>query len=87
VGLTGGKADPGMRAAVTNEQLKAAAHAVKQARASYDETMEARDALIRRALKQGMRPAHVAREVGLSHERISGGIAKKRRTRAKGSPG
>jgi hypothetical protein len=75
------------RGAVTNEQLKAAALAVKQARAAHDEAMEARDVLIRRALKQGMRPAHVAREVGLSHERISGGIAKKRRTRAKGSRG
>jgi hypothetical protein len=71
---------------VTDEQLKAAALNVQQARAPYDEAMQARDALIRRALKQGMTSAHIAREVELTRERISGGIAQKRRTRPKRSP-
>lgn len=55
---------------VTNEDLQAARLAVEQTRGLYDAAVEARDKLIRQAIKQGMRPAHVARHTGLTRQRI-----------------
>jgi hypothetical protein len=65
------------RAAVTNEQLQAASLAVRRTEPPYVTATQARNALIRRALKQGMRQVHVARIVGLTRARIAE-IAKKR---------
>ena len=52
--------------AVTNEDLEAARLEVERTRVRYDEALKARRQLVKRALKQGMRPAHVARHAGLS---------------------
>ncbi len=51
---------------VTNEQLDAARRAVEQTRGPYDEALKARRAVVKQALKQGMRAAHVARHAGIS---------------------
>ena len=56
--------------AVTNEDLVAARLEVERTRGPYDEALKARRALIKRALEQGMRPAHVARLAGVSRQRI-----------------
>jgi hypothetical protein len=57
-------------ATVTNEQLQAARLLVEQTRAPYDEARKARQALVKQALKQGMRPAHIARHAGLSRTAV-----------------
>jgi hypothetical protein len=54
------------RMAVTNEDLQAARLAVERTRAPYDEALKARRALVKRALKEGMRPAVAARHAGIS---------------------
>ena len=51
---------------VTNEDLQAARLEVEQARESYDDARQARNKLVRQAVRQGMKPAHVARLAGLS---------------------
>jgi hypothetical protein len=51
---------------VTNDDLQAARRAVEQARGPYDEALKARRALVRLALEQGMKPAHIARQAGLT---------------------
>jgi hypothetical protein len=63
---------------VTNEDLQAAGLAVEQAHAPYDEALKARRALVKQALGQGMRPAHVAREAGLTRS----GVAKVSKSRS-----
>ncbi len=55
---------------VTNEQLEDARLAVEQTRAPYDEALKARRALVKLALEQGMRAAHVARHAGLSRTAV-----------------
>jgi hypothetical protein len=55
---------------VTNEQLQAARLEVERTREPYNEALKARRALVERALKQGMRAAHVARHAGLSHTAV-----------------
>jgi hypothetical protein len=62
---------------VTNEDLQAARLAVEQAQAPYDEALKARRALVKRALKQAMKPAHVARHAGLTRS----GVAKVSKSR------
>jgi hypothetical protein len=56
--------------AVTNEDLQAAKLEVRRTRPPYDEALRARRELVKRALKQGMRPAHVARHVGLTRSAV-----------------
>jgi transcriptional regulator GlxA family with amidase domain len=55
---------------ITNEDLQAARLEVERTREPHDEALKARQALVKRALEQGMRPAHVARHVGLSPQRV-----------------
>ena len=57
--------------AITDEDLHAATLAVKRAEANLSAARQARHALIRQALKQGMRGAHVARQTGLSRNAVS----------------
>jgi hypothetical protein len=52
--------------AVTNEDLQAARLEVERTSAPYQSALKARRELVKQALKQGMRPAHVARHAGLS---------------------
>lgn len=59
-----------MPKAVTNEDLQAARQAVEQTHAPYDEALKARRALVKRALKQGMKPAHVARQAGVTRAAV-----------------
>jgi hypothetical protein len=56
--------------AVTNEDLQAVKLEVERTLKPHDEALKARQALVKRALKQGMRPAHVARHAGLSPQRV-----------------
>ena len=62
---------------ITNEDLQAARLAVEQAHLPYDEALKARRELARSAVRQGMKPAHVAREVGLTRSAV-GKLAKTR---------
>jgi hypothetical protein len=55
---------------VTNEDLQAARLEVERTRPAYDAATKARRELVKRALEQGMRPAHVARHAGLTPQRI-----------------
>ena len=56
--------------ATIDEELRAATIAVEDARRPYLEAVHARQALIRQALADGIRAAHVAREAGLSRTAI-----------------
>jgi hypothetical protein len=58
------------RIKVTDEDLQAARLEVARTHEPYDEALKARQQLVRRALKQGMTPAHIARLVGLSREMV-----------------
>jgi hypothetical protein len=55
---------------VTDKHLQAATRAVDKARVPYDKAIQARRELVRRALKQGMKPADVARQTGLTRAAI-----------------
>jgi hypothetical protein len=55
---------------ITNEDLQAARLEVERTRPPYDEALKTRRELVKRALEQGMRPAHVARHAGLSRQRV-----------------
>lgn len=56
---------------VTNEQLEAARVAVETLEPGYRAAVEHRQALIKQALAQGMRQAHVARKAGVSPQAVS----------------
>jgi DNA-binding NarL/FixJ family response regulator len=56
--------------AVTDHELRTASLKVERTRKPYQEALQARQALIRRALAQGIKAAHVARETGLSRTAI-----------------
>jgi hypothetical protein len=58
------------------EELQAAALAAEKSRLAYVKATQARNALMRQALKEGWRPAKLARMIGLSRE-IVGRIGKK----------
>lgn len=55
---------------ITQEQLETAKLAVEQTRGPYDEALKARRALVKQALEQGMKAAHIARHAGLSREAV-----------------
>jgi transposase-like protein len=55
---------------VTNEDLEAAAAEVERLKQPYSAAVEARQALVKQALKQGMRQAHVARKAGISPQAV-----------------
>jgi hypothetical protein len=57
--------------AVTNEDLQAARLEVQRTRPAYDDALKARRELVKRALEQGMRPAHVARHAGLTRQAVN----------------
>lgn len=59
-----------MSPTITDRDLAAATRAVEKARAPYDKAIQARRELVRQALKQGMKPAHVARQTGLTRAAI-----------------
>lgn len=63
---------------VTNEDLHAAKLEVERTREPHDEALRARRALVKQALKQGMKPAHVARHAGLTRS----GVAKVAKSRS-----
>lgn len=56
---------------VTNEQLEAARAEVEKHEPGYRAAVEHRQALIRQALQQGMRQAHVARKAGVTPQAVS----------------
>jgi hypothetical protein len=56
--------------AITNEDLQAAHVEVERTRGPYTDALKARQQLVRQALKQGMRAAHVARHAGLTRSGV-----------------
>lgn len=57
--------------AITPQDLENARRAVEQAQQPYRAAIEARQQLMRQALSEGMRGAHVARHAGVSRQAVS----------------
>jgi len=55
---------------ITSEQLKKAEAAHRAAFRRSEQKREARNELVRQALAQGWKPAHIAREMGITRARV-----------------